>query len=178
MIMEIKAITEALQYIQQNQQKRAIIVTDSMCTLTKITPGYLCADWLPIITRSSLEKITWIFTPGHAGVLGNERADSLADAAIADCNITLDAPTVIQIVAERLKTSRPQSSSHTLSILQEKGIQHGVGATVNNRGADRRQQNQLLMETLSLQTLRAALAAKAERLWTCPRCCDANADPK
>ena len=58
MIMEIKAITEALQYIKQNQQKRAIIVTDSMCTLSKIISGYLYADWLPIITNSSLEKLT------------------------------------------------------------------------------------------------------------------------
>ena len=58
MIMEIKAITEDLQNIQHNQQKRAIIATDSMCTLLKVTSGYLYADWLPIITSSSLEKLT------------------------------------------------------------------------------------------------------------------------
>ena len=175
MIMEIKAITEALQFIQQNQQKRAIIVTDSMCTLMKVTSGYLYADWIPIISNSSLEKLIWVFTPGHAGVQGNERADSLADAAIADCNITLDASTVIQSVSESLLASRPQSSSHTMFILLEKGVQHGVGATVNSRGTDRRQQNQQLTGTLSLRTLRETLAARAERLWVCPCCYDANA---
>ena len=36
MIMEIKAITEALIYLQRHQKKRAVIVTDSMSTLQKV----------------------------------------------------------------------------------------------------------------------------------------------
>ena len=94
-----------------------------------------------------------MFTPGHAGVEGNERADRLADAAL-DNNITLDGPTVLQIVAEKLKEKRPQSSSHTLSILKEKGIQAGAGVTSDMRGVSHRYQNQILMETLSIFTLR------------------------
>ena len=31
------------------------------------------------------ERQTWIFSPGHAGVSGNERADSLAGTAAIGC---------------------------------------------------------------------------------------------
>ncbi len=37
MLMEVKAVTEALRYHQINHLKRAIIVTDSMSTLKKIS---------------------------------------------------------------------------------------------------------------------------------------------
>ena len=178
MIMEIKAITEALKYMQETNQKRAIIVTDSMCTLQKVMNCFLYADWMPIINNSMLERLLWVFTPGHAGVEGNERADRLADAALIDNNITLDGPTVLQIVAEKLKEQRPQSSSHTLSILKEKGIQAGAGATSDMRGASRRYHNQMLTETISIPTLRHLLMTRAEQAWECPACSEANGHHK
>ena len=61
MLMEVKAVTEALLYLQTNQMKRAIIVTDSMSTLQKISKEYLYADWVTIISSSSIEYLTWIF---------------------------------------------------------------------------------------------------------------------
>ena len=36
MLMEVKTITEGLRYLQSEQYRRAIIVTDSMSTLQKI----------------------------------------------------------------------------------------------------------------------------------------------
>ena len=62
------------------------------------------------------------FSPDHAGVQGNERADSLAGEVAIDGNLTVVSPTVIQCVTEKLMTSRPSSSSHTLSFLKEKGV--------------------------------------------------------
>ena len=50
MLMEIKAITEALRYLQSKLYRRAIIVTDSMSTLQKINKESLYADWGPIIS--------------------------------------------------------------------------------------------------------------------------------
>ena len=135
---------------------------------------FLYADWMLIINNSMLERLVWVFTPGHAGVEGNERADRLADAALIDNNITLDGPTVLQIVAEKLKEKRPQSSSHTLSILKDKGIQAGVGATSDMRGASRRYHNQLLTETLSIFTLRHLLKMRTEQAWDWPACDEAN----
>ena len=123
--MEVKAITEALRYLQLQHYKKALIVTDSMSTLQKVRKEYLYADWVPLISGSPLENVTWIFSPGHAGVRGNERADSLAGDAAIDGNLTLDPPAVIQCVSDQLIASRPQSSSHTLSLLKEKGVKPG-----------------------------------------------------
>ena len=163
MAMEIKAITEALRYLQQTQHRRAIIITDSMSTLEKVKKEYMYADWLKILSDSSLERITWIFSPGHAGVKGNERADSLAGTALIDGNMALDPPTVLQCVKEHLTQSRPPSSSFTLSLLIEKGVQAGEGTMSTNRGALRRRENQLLLETVSLPTLRWTLMMRGER---------------
>ena len=174
MAMEIKALAEALQYIQLHQHTRAIIVTDSMCTLMKVAKCFIYADWMPIINNSALERLVWIFTPGHSGVQGNERADSLAEAAIVDNNITLDAATVIQCVTEQLIRNRPQSSSQTLALLKKKGIQDGDGANSDNRGTYRRQHNQMLMGTISIHTLRSLLEGRTERLWTCASCYDVD----
>ena len=33
------------------------------------------------MTTSCLERLTWVYCPGHAGVRGTERADRLATAA-------------------------------------------------------------------------------------------------
>ena len=68
MIMEINTITEALKYMQETNQKRAIIVTDSMCTVQKAMNCFLYANWMPIINNNMLERLVWVFTPGHAGV--------------------------------------------------------------------------------------------------------------
>ena len=118
-----------------------------------------------------------MFTTGHSGVTGKERADSWADEAVLDNNLSLDAPTVIQIVTEQLIKNRPKSSSHTLDRLKEKGICPGDGAKSDNRGFLRRINNQLLMDTVSLQTLRASLKMRSEQVWLCATCQDDNADP-
>ena len=103
-----------------------------------------------------------------------QRTRSLAGEAVIDNNLIIDPPTVVQCVTDQLIASRPQSSSHTLSRLKEKGVQPGDGATCNRRGAARRRQNQLLMETVSLQTLRYTLMTRDEQAWACPACCEAD----
>ena len=113
--------------------------------------------------------MTWIFSPGHAGVHGNER-DIIAGEAVIDNNLTIDPATVIQCVNDQLTdtASRPQWAPYTLSCLKEKGVRSGDGATCNNKGVTRRRQNKLLMETLSLQTLRHTLMMREEQTWGCP----------
>ena len=163
MLMEVKLITEALRYIQTHQHSGAVIVTDSMSTLQKISMEYLYADWVSIICYSSIERLTWIFNSGHAGMQGAERADSLAGKAVIDNNLTIDPAIVIQCVSDQLIASRHKSASYTLSRLKENRVRSGDGATCNSRGVARRRQNQLLMETLSLQTLRHTLMMRDEQ---------------
>ena len=59
-------------------------------------------------------------------------------------------------------------------IFKDKGVQPGEAANCNNRGITRRRQNQLLRETVSLQTLKYTLMLKEEQAWDCPACRDAN----
>ena len=54
-------------------------------------------DCMDFILKGPFEQITWLFSPGHAGAVGNERADVLAGAAVIDSNLTLDPPTVLQV---------------------------------------------------------------------------------
>ena len=146
--------------------------------MKKVRKEHLYAAWLKALTASRLERITWIFSPGHAGVRGNERADVLAGTAALDDNYTLDPPTVIQLVKEHLLQKRPPSSSHTVAILKSKKVQAGEGASCNSRGALRRRQNQLLLETVSLPTLRWSLLMREEQTWACPDCESSDVEDK
>ena len=56
MDMEVKAITQALRWLSTSIYKRAVVVTDSMSTLTKIQKGFLYSDWIKTITDSQIEK--------------------------------------------------------------------------------------------------------------------------
>ena len=61
--MEVKAITEALRYLQSKQYRRSIIVTDSMSTLQKINNENIYADWEPIISSRKLKTPISGFSP-------------------------------------------------------------------------------------------------------------------
>ena len=170
MAMEVKAITEALQFLVTTTVKKAVIATDSMSTLQKIQTGMLYRDWINLIKRSELQTITWLFCPGHSGVQGNERADELAGSAVIGDQMTLDPPLVLATVKEDLYSKRPESTSNTLQLLKEKNTKAGEGRHCELRGVARRQHNQLLMETVSLKTLRSTLKARGEQMWVCPTC--------
>ena len=68
MAMEVKAVTEALQFLATSAYKKAVIVTDSMSTLQKIQRGMPYSDWIDLIKGSELQTITWLFCPRYSGV--------------------------------------------------------------------------------------------------------------
>ena len=178
MSMEIKAVTEALLYLKNSQYQNAVIVSDSMSTLQKVKKKLMYADWIPAIKDSQLQSLKWLFCPGHSGVQGNERADTLAGTAAVDNNITLDPPTVMAHVREHLCSNREPSSSYTLQRLHEKGVKAGEGRSCSLHGVARRHHNQLLMETVSLSTLRSTLRSRGEQTSSCPTCNDPDGDYK
>ena len=169
--MEIKAITEALNWLCSSTEQYATFLTDSMSTLEKIKTGHLNAYWFTCVSNSQLRRLQWIFCPGHAGVKGNERADKLAGSANIEGTLTLDPPTVTALVREHLFSKR-EEESFTRSILLEKGIQPGEGRRCELRGSTRRCYNQLLMETISLPTLRWTLLRRGEEIWSNPSSSD------
>ena len=56
MCMEVRAITEALQWLRDSGHAHSIFVTDSMSTLELVRQGKHYADWKPIIQASQLES--------------------------------------------------------------------------------------------------------------------------
>ena len=106
MCMEVQAISKMFEWVKHEAITRLVCLTDSMSTLAKIQNGLLHTEWVASIRQSNLQSVRWIFCPGHAGVLGNERADALAGEASNECNLTLDPPTVLALVSEYLDTSR------------------------------------------------------------------------
>ena len=116
MLMELKAVTEALCYHREKQHKRAtcIIVSDSMSIFQNIQKENLYMAWMSSVSGSCLRRLILVFYPIHADV-NNERADNLTEKAIIDNNHTLDPATVIQCVTQQLVNFRPESTSYTLS---------------------------------------------------------------
>ena len=87
MMTEINAVTLALTWLKDAYYSRVVIVTDSLSTLEKVRQGNLHADWVSLINQSSIQRIVWIYCPGHAGVKGNEVADRLAGNVEIDENV-------------------------------------------------------------------------------------------
>ena len=178
MATEINAVTLALTWLSRQDYGRIVFVTDSLSTLEKVRQGNLHADWYPLINNSSIRRITWIYCPGHAGVIGNETADRLAGNAqvTPGVQILLDKNAVENMMETSLSVARDSrpSESHTLNCVIEKGYPRGQGGKELWRGDARRKQNQLLFETISVNTLRWTLARRAEQMWACPSCNDAD----
>ena len=56
-----KAISQALRWLSTIMYRRAVLVTDSMITWTKIQKGFLYSYWIKTIKESHIEKILWVF---------------------------------------------------------------------------------------------------------------------
>ena len=110
---------------------------------------------------------------------GNERADALAGEGRNESTLTLDPPTVLALVSEHLELTRVETS-YTTTLLNEKGVPRGAGAgrKCDLQGPTRRISNQLLMGTVSPATLKLSLQRRAELLWQCPQCSDADSSAK
>ena len=104
---EINAITLALSWAKHQLFSHIIIVSDSLFTLEKIRGRHLHADWMQHINDSLIRKITWIFCPGHAGVVGNEHVDKLAgEAAISGNKVLLEPQAFVGIVSSQMSNVR------------------------------------------------------------------------
>ena len=137
---------------------------------------------MSLINESSIQRIVWIYCPGHAGVKGNEEADRLAGNAEIDENVhaIFDGGSVEKMVETHIANERDcrPSDSFTLQCLKEKGYKKGEGTKSALRGDSRRKMNQLLCETVSMNTLRWTVARRAEQMWACPTCYDADLDSR
>ncbi|WP_409434086.1 ribonuclease HI [Litorimonas sp. RW-G-Af-16] len=97
--MEMMAVIKALEAIKPSYQGKVVIFTDSTYVLKGITEwihgwkkrGWKKADKKPVVNKdlwirldalNQSRDITWQWVKGHAGDIGNERADALAGEGI------------------------------------------------------------------------------------------------
>ena len=69
--MEMEAVTHAFRWIASrgdSQITHAIILTDSMGLLQKVKSEMGSPDWNVSMFDSHLQKVLWVYCPGHAGV--------------------------------------------------------------------------------------------------------------
>ena len=161
MVTKINAVTLALTWLKDADYSRVVIVTDSLSTLEKVRQGNLHADWVSLINQSSIQRIVWICCPGYAGVKGNEVADMLAGNAEINENVQaiFDGGSVEKMVETQIANERDcsPSDSFTLQCLKGKGYKRSEGTKSALRGDLRRKMNQLICETVSIDTLTAEM---------------------
>ena len=73
--MEVRAVTEAVNWLASHNYSRVFILSDSMSMIRKVESGMVRRNWVEVLVQTMIREITFIFVPGHAGVRGNERAD-------------------------------------------------------------------------------------------------------
>ena len=85
--MEAEAVKHAVQWLasqRDSQTTQATILTDSMNLLQKVKSGMSCPDWHIAMQQPCglrLQRLLWIYCPGHGRVSENEQADRLASTA-------------------------------------------------------------------------------------------------
>ena len=175
--MEEEAASTAISWLSTTNYRGAAIITDSQSMLLKTAQGLLKPEWLQNINKSRLQCLKWIFTPGHAGVIGNERADRLAGGAVVGGQLTMGEADVLRALSINA-TDSEREAGETVERLRELGINRGAAATSRLTGPTRRCWNQHLTGTVSERTLKTLLTWKTEQVWSCPDCCEVDSGSK
>ena len=70
-----------------------------------------CPDWRTAMHSLRLQRLVWIYCPGHAGVSGNERADRLASTADIAPGLQLGRAEMLRGFRNFLNMDRPENHS-------------------------------------------------------------------
>ena len=96
-----------------------------MNLLQNVESGMGCPDWHTAIHSLRLQRLLWIFCPGHAGVSGNKQADRLASTADITSGLQLGRAEVLRGLRNFLNMDRPEH--HSTDHLKERGVEKGSG---------------------------------------------------
>ena len=137
--MEEEAVTHAIQRLASERDAQithAIIHTDSMNLLQKVESGMGCPDWHTAMQSLRLQRLLWIYCPGHTGVSGNGRADRLASTADITSGLRPGRAEVLRGLRNFLNMGRPEH--HGIDRLKERGVEKGSGrhSTLREFGND------------------------------------------
>ena len=133
---------------------RLHILTGSMNLLQKVKTGMGCPDWHTAMHSLRLQRLLWIYCPGHAGVSGNERADRLASTADITSGLQLGRAEVQRSLRNFLNMDRLEH--HSIDRLKERGVEKGSGQHAILQGREQSVFNQPDIGTVSRATLGSA----------------------
>ena len=125
-----------------------IILTDSMNLLHMVESGMGCPDWHTTMHSLRLQRLLWIYCPGHVGVSGNER---LANTADITSGLQLGRAEVLRGLRNFLNTDRPEH--HSIVRLKERGVEKGSGRHSTLQCREISVFNQSNIDTVSRATL-------------------------
>jgi ribonuclease HI len=173
MTMEVLAVTQALLWLESQNYTHVCILSDSLSMIRKVEAGSVRRQWTESLQRSAIRRVTFIFVPGHMGVVGNERADRLAGSATISEGQPMDRSDILNTLREvGRKDDFQLSKSTSLARLQESGVKIGVARQEKHNRLTGRLVNQHRTGTISRYTLVEILRGTSEHLWTCPECKD------
>ena len=124
--MEVEAVTHAIQWLASQCDTcitHAIILTDSLNLLQKVESRMDCPDWHTAMHCLQLQRLLWIYCPGHARVRGNEKADRLASTTDITSGLQLGSVEVLRRLGNFLNMDRPEH--HNNDHLKESGVEKG-----------------------------------------------------
>ena len=98
-----------------------------------------------------LQRLLWVYCPGHAGVSGNERADRMASTADITSSLQLGRAEVLRGLRNFINTDKPEH--HSIDRLKERGVGKGSGRHSILLGRERSVFNQANIGTVSRATL-------------------------
>ena len=125
-----------------------------------------CPNWHTAMHSLRLQRLLWIYCPGHAGVSGNEQADRLASTADITSGLQLGRAEVLRGLRNFLSTDKPEH--HSIDRLKERAVEKGSGRHSTLQGRERSVFNQTNIGTVSRVTLGRLLRDGAERVWAFP----------
>ena len=99
----------------------AIILTYSMSLLQQVKSGMGSPDWNVSMVNIHLQKLLWVYYPGHGGVKGNERAERLAGKATLTRGLLQGRSEMLRILRHYLWAQ--SQGHHTVDRVEEKGVE-------------------------------------------------------
>ena len=109
-----------------------------------------------------LRKLLWVYCPGHAGVKGNDRADTLAGKATVTNGLILERSEVLRSLRHYLRAQIQRLW------LEERGVERGSARRSSWKGREKAIVNQTNIGTVSKATLGKPLRDVMERVWSFP----------
>ena len=126
--MEAESVTHAIQWLASQsdaQITHAIIFIDPMNLLQKTESGMGCPDWHTAMHSLWLQRLLWIYCPGHTRVSGNEQAGRLASTVDITSGLQLGKAEVFRGLKNFLNMDRPEH--HSIDRLKKRGVEKGSG---------------------------------------------------